>query len=348
MWDENYDLPGACTPESNAAFCARLGKNCGAVTDADNCGTTRTVSSCGSCLAPEICGGDGTPNVCAAPSTSYEGGGRRPTPSGVVPCPPPAPRPSPSSATAPAGRRPRAPARAGTRCASWATTARITSPSTTSTRRRREPIRSRSTPTAAVAPHFLISVNGGSCQDRSGSQSPGWYAQVAVDTTVTLKAGSNSIRFYNNNAWAPDLDRIVVPGESARRLRRRRRRRRPAGPAPSPSARTVYDGPRLVGHHHLQEHGHHLRVVLQGRVRHPPGAHCTNDAVPVGRQALAPHRQRLLGLHHLEPLRVHLDQHAARRGRFADLQLLDRHARASAPPATSRPASPPANESVAM
>ena len=53
-----------CTPESNAAFCSRLAKNCGSVTGADNCGTSRTVSSCGSCSSPQTCGGGGTANVC--------------------------------------------------------------------------------------------------------------------------------------------------------------------------------------------------------------------------------------------------------------------------------------------
>ena len=72
MWEKNYDLTGPCTPESNATFCARLGRNCGAVTDADNCGTVRTVASCGACAGAEICGGDGTANVCAVRSTSYE------------------------------------------------------------------------------------------------------------------------------------------------------------------------------------------------------------------------------------------------------------------------------------
>jgi hypothetical protein len=54
----------ACTPESNTAFCSRLGKNCGSVTANDNCGTSRTVSSCGTCTSPATCGGAGTANVC--------------------------------------------------------------------------------------------------------------------------------------------------------------------------------------------------------------------------------------------------------------------------------------------
>ena len=54
----------SCTPESDAAFCSRLAKNCGAVSGTDNCGAARTVSSCGSCTSPATCGGGGTANVC--------------------------------------------------------------------------------------------------------------------------------------------------------------------------------------------------------------------------------------------------------------------------------------------
>jgi hypothetical protein len=58
-----------CVPESDAAFCSRLAKNCGAVTGQDNCTLTRTVSSCGSCTAPATCGGGGVANVCGASTT---------------------------------------------------------------------------------------------------------------------------------------------------------------------------------------------------------------------------------------------------------------------------------------
>ena len=53
-----------CTPESNSAFCARQGRNCGSVSGNDNCGVARTVSSCGGCASPQTCGGAGEPNVC--------------------------------------------------------------------------------------------------------------------------------------------------------------------------------------------------------------------------------------------------------------------------------------------
>jgi hypothetical protein len=52
-----------CTSESAAAFCSRLGKNCGSVTALDNCNVSRTYS-CGTCSGFEVCGGGGTANVC--------------------------------------------------------------------------------------------------------------------------------------------------------------------------------------------------------------------------------------------------------------------------------------------
>jgi hypothetical protein len=55
-----------CTPESDPAFCSRVGKNCGQVMNTDNCGQPRTVSSCGTCSSPQSCGGTGTANVCGA------------------------------------------------------------------------------------------------------------------------------------------------------------------------------------------------------------------------------------------------------------------------------------------
>jgi hypothetical protein len=53
-----------CVPETDAAFCAALGDNCGTVSGTDNCGNARTVASCGTCTAPNTCGGGGKPNVC--------------------------------------------------------------------------------------------------------------------------------------------------------------------------------------------------------------------------------------------------------------------------------------------
>jgi hypothetical protein len=77
VFDSTYNLDwfaftqvASCTPESNSAFCARLGASCGSVTASDNCGVSRTVSSCGSCTSPQTCGGGGTANVCGGGSAS--------------------------------------------------------------------------------------------------------------------------------------------------------------------------------------------------------------------------------------------------------------------------------------
>lgn len=65
--------PTACTAETDAAFCARLGKNCGSVTAADNCGASRTAT-CGSCASPQTCGGGGQANICGLGNPKLTGG----------------------------------------------------------------------------------------------------------------------------------------------------------------------------------------------------------------------------------------------------------------------------------
>jgi hypothetical protein len=57
-------VEAGCTGETNAAFCARLAKQCGAFSGTDNCGSPRMVTSCGTCTPPEECSGAGTPNAC--------------------------------------------------------------------------------------------------------------------------------------------------------------------------------------------------------------------------------------------------------------------------------------------
>jgi sulfatase modifying factor 1 len=54
-----------CAPESEAAFCARNQRECGAFTGADNCATTRTASSCGTCPVGQACGAGGVVGRCA-------------------------------------------------------------------------------------------------------------------------------------------------------------------------------------------------------------------------------------------------------------------------------------------
>jgi hypothetical protein len=56
---------------------------------------------------------------------------------------------------------------------------------------------------------FFISVN-----DAPGIQvtltGDSWLKPSKATITVTLRAGSNKIKFYNNTTYAPDLDRIVI------------------------------------------------------------------------------------------------------------------------------------------
>jgi hypothetical protein len=54
----------ACTPESDAEFCARQGAICGAKTGKDNCGDERTVDDCGTCSGDQVC----IANKCEAPA----------------------------------------------------------------------------------------------------------------------------------------------------------------------------------------------------------------------------------------------------------------------------------------
>jgi hypothetical protein len=68
--DIDVDTGGACTPETDAEFCARLAKSCGQVTGTDNCGSSRTVSSCGECTSPETCS---TSNICTIPNPTAPG-----------------------------------------------------------------------------------------------------------------------------------------------------------------------------------------------------------------------------------------------------------------------------------
>jgi hypothetical protein len=57
---------------------------------------------------------------------------------------------------------------------------------------------------------FSISVNGGAAISFTVSGTT-WEAPGApVAVTIPLNAGSNSIKFFNNSAFAPDIDRITI------------------------------------------------------------------------------------------------------------------------------------------
>ncbi len=63
---------------------------------------------------------------------------------------------------------------------------------------------------ASADPRTLyVSVNGGAGV-AVAVQSSGWSAPTVVTMTLPLAAGSNSLVFYNDGGYAPDLDRIVV------------------------------------------------------------------------------------------------------------------------------------------
>jgi formylglycine-generating enzyme len=59
---------GACIPETDAAFCTRLGKNCGFLVDVGYCGPR--TAECGVCVPPQTCGGN---NVCGRGSGGAAG-----------------------------------------------------------------------------------------------------------------------------------------------------------------------------------------------------------------------------------------------------------------------------------
>src|SRR6266542_1428396 len=56
---------------------------------------------------------------------------------------------------------------------------------------------------------FFVSVNGG-----AGIQVPmtgtSFATPITTSINVTLNAGTNTIRFYNDTAYAPDLDKIDI------------------------------------------------------------------------------------------------------------------------------------------
>ncbi|MGC1379101.1 MAG: CBM35 domain-containing protein, partial [Anaerolineales bacterium] len=56
---------------------------------------------------------------------------------------------------------------------------------------------------------MFVSVNGGTGTQLNLSGSS-WTAPVSTTMTVTLNAGNNTIKFYNDTAYAPDLDRITI------------------------------------------------------------------------------------------------------------------------------------------
>jgi hypothetical protein len=56
---------------------------------------------------------------------------------------------------------------------------------------------------------FFVSVDGGAAKEVALTGTS-WSAPASATVTVTLAAGANSIRFFNDSAYAPDLDKVSV------------------------------------------------------------------------------------------------------------------------------------------
>jgi len=55
-----------------------------------------------------------------------------------------------------------------------------------------------------------LSVNGGTAKALSFAATGSFTTVGTLNVTVTLNAGSNTLKFFNTTGWAPDFDRIVV------------------------------------------------------------------------------------------------------------------------------------------
>jgi hypothetical protein len=63
-WHLGAISTGACVPESDRAFCSRVGSECDVTIKMDNCGSTRTAR-CGPCIALQKACGIVSPNTCS-------------------------------------------------------------------------------------------------------------------------------------------------------------------------------------------------------------------------------------------------------------------------------------------
>jgi hypothetical protein len=213
MWEKNFDLPvtATCRPEDRAAFCARLGKNCGSVTGTDNCGNRRAEASCGACGGADTCGGGGVPSVCGASTRkAYEGEALASTLAGST-----ATSICPEAYTKVIGGQD--PGVVAGACSGGAKIRFIGNGTSNHVTLNGVQVPAAGTYTLTIFGYtdelrtFSLSVNGGATLS-VGMQGPDWITPVSVTRTVSLRAGSNSIKLFNNAAYAPDLDRVIVSG----------------------------------------------------------------------------------------------------------------------------------------
>ncbi len=57
-----------------------------------------------------------------------------------------------------------------------------------------------------------LSVNGGSAKTLNFASTGSFSTVGTLSTTVTLKSGSNTLKFANSSGWAPDFDKVTVGG----------------------------------------------------------------------------------------------------------------------------------------
>lgn len=61
-----------------------------------------------------------------------------------------------------------------------------------------------------AARNATISVNGGAGSNISFPSTGSWTSLGSLQTTISLNAGSNTIKFSNASGWAPDFDRVTI------------------------------------------------------------------------------------------------------------------------------------------
>ncbi len=279
MWEKSFDVPGtpvACVAETSAAFCKRLGRNCGAVTATDNCGQTRTVSTCGSCGSGLTCGGGGITGICGSGVALYEAEAPGNVMVGATRTLTCAKAQMKFGGSTTSGG-PRGACTGGNKIGFIGKTSSnyvtINNVNVTTAGTYNMTVFG----VSGEERTFYISVNGGSAKTLK-LFGPDWHRSTASTTTVSLKAGNNSIKFYNNSVYAPDLDRIMISGTSV------------PPPAPPPVAtncafaitQNVYAYSSWWGTVTFKNNGSTTVTGLKAEFDVPAGVSCTADAVPSG------------------------------------------------------------------
>jgi uncharacterized protein YjbI with pentapeptide repeats len=280
MWEPNFDVSagGACVPETAAVFCGRRGKNCGVVIGTNNCGAT-VSTVCGSCGGSDTCGGGNVANVCGSGgsrSFEAEASGNVTNGSAVI---------SPCSATAYAKTLAGFdPADIWGACMGGSKIRYLGNSASNSITMNNIVVPTAGQYTLTVyavskdARVFKVSVNGAAALSLN-VQTPDWNQPLGFDMTVNLNAGTNSLKFSNDSASAPDLDRVVVTPKGGSV---------PAAPPAAPPScsfsvtQNSYAGTDQWGTTTFKNTDDASVTSYKVEFDLPSGQHCTNDAVPSG------------------------------------------------------------------